>query len=248
MSVLPGQQQHAGDEIGDELDFGEDELYVAPPPTTTTQHQSSKSQGGGGGRRDEELEDVVSLPPSPTSNSPANDSTTTNGNGHGHARPSTPIVAPSPPLPTPPAPAPAPVPQKRKHDPKLDEHGQPLPPGWTSRVSSANDIYYKEEATGKSEWDIPQWPKEDQRARTRSPELPKKVDDHPAPAPVPVLAPAPAPTSTTSATTGGAGGRLAVHPDRLKLVAAVIPTVDSRSTLPSLPSPLPPNPDSLLPP
>lgn len=194
----------------DELDFGEDDLYVAPPPAATAAtaaHEASKADDQ---MRDDDESDVVSLPGSPRVTSrevdpPAATDSRQASLSAQHSRQTSPHStgpratdshsrAASPAPPTPP-------PAKRAHDPKEDANGNLLPPGWTSRVSSQNDVYYKEEATGKSTWDIPEWPApQRERERTRSP-APKKVDrveDKPA-------------------------GRLAVHPDRLKLVP-LLPT------------------------
>ena len=208
----------------DELDFGEDDLFVAlpapapapvsvPVPVPISSSSSSK------------VDAVVSLPPSPTSNAQQDDDDRSSSSVHPTA--AAPSASPAP-VPTPAAPA-----KNRLHDPTLDEHGKLLPPGWTSRVSSANDIYYKEETTGQSNWDIPAWPHRD---RTRSPDLPKdRVRKHdPSTA---TTARGDTHTTSEQQQDHAKPSRIAVHPDRLNLVSVAPLLNDQRRESSSLPRP-----------
>ena len=77
--------------------------------------------------------------------------------------PPAPALAPQP-TPIAPTPAPAAAPSQVQppppaHNEHLDEHGNPLPEGWVSRVSkSTKRIYYRNTRLNTSEWDIPTKP------------------------------------------------------------------------------------------
>lgn len=48
---------------------------------------------------------------------------------------------------------------KAEHDKTRDKHGNLLPPGWVSKVSSTlGDVYYRNIVTNTSSWEIPTWP------------------------------------------------------------------------------------------
>jgi len=55
------------------------------------------------------------------------------------------------------------------HDKSRDKHGNLLPPGWVSKVSSTlGDVYYRNIITNTSSWEIPTWPADTSPPTTNS--------------------------------------------------------------------------------
>lgn len=124
------------------------------------------------------------------------------------AQPSRP-TSPQPPPPRARSPTPTPPPQpKPPHNPRLDANGHELPQDWESRISaSQGDTYYKNLKTGETSWSIPEQAKE-----ASEPAKEQSTEQLPPP---PVK-------------------KIAVHPDRARLVTPFDPRTSPLCALPGV--------------
>ncbi|ORY87424.1 hypothetical protein BCR35DRAFT_302178 [Leucosporidium creatinivorum] len=146
------------------------------------------------------------------------------------SQPSTPAPAPAPQLqpqqPSAPSPAPTPPPPSNPppHNESLDSLGRPLPPGWVSRVSkSTQDLYYRNTLSNTSCWDIPTEPagKEVRETTPPRPEPVVQVEEREV---------RQVEMEMEKEREKEQPKKLAVHPDRLRLVGATPSEPPSAST------------------